>query len=252
MNVIKSEIFKMIRKKEVYLFLVLVLSCSALFAVLMGKDSTSMQIQGLDKMGGEFFSVFLYVFLFELFLVPIIFAVVVVRTWASDFSNGTIAYDITLSNNRTVVFIGKVIISLGVCLVYTAILIGSAILFYRVLAASGKYYTSDLMYLVDDSYWKFLITSLLVVLFICAITTFFSMSENPTLSIILTIGLLMLFRLLEKVESIKQWIPTHLLNASNSLEATTEDFWIGVIVIVAISGGLYAVSYKIFKKKNIK
>ena len=251
MNILKSEFFKMLHKKETYLFAVLILGCSVFFSILIGTNNTSMQIQGLDMMGGGLFTVFFYTFLFELFLFPIIISTIVIRIWASDFSNGTIAYDITITNNRTIVFLGKVVVSLVACLIYTLILIGLGFLSYKIFAVSGKYYTSDLLYLVNDTYWKFLITSLLVVIFICSLSTLFSMSENSTLSMVLTIGLLMVSRLLEKVKNIKEYMPTYLLNCSNTLTSSNQDFWIGVIVIIAISGGLYVLSYKIFKKNNI-
>lgn len=251
MNIFKSEVYKLFRKKEVFLFAFIAFACPVLLSVLMGSNSNSMSIQGMEHMGGGFFSLFVYSLLFDLFLIPVIFSTIVVRCWASDFNNGTIAYDITITNSRKKVFIGRVLVCLLVCILYTIMIIVTAILSYKFLGATSEYYTENIMYLVEEKYVHFIITTFLVVLFTCSLSTLFSMSEKPAASTLITIGLFIASRLLEKINPIKEWLPTYLLSASNSLEMNQFDFIKDIIIIVVISGCAYVLSFYIFKRKNI-
>lgn len=60
MNILKSEVFKMFHKKEIYIFTFLLIGCAILFSYLMGTNSNILEIQGLNELGGGFFAVFVY------------------------------------------------------------------------------------------------------------------------------------------------------------------------------------------------
>ena len=253
MRVLKFEIFKMIHKKEIFIFLFFIIGCSALFASLLGSDSDIMIISGLERMGGMFFSVFVYNFVSELFLIQIIIAVTVAGIWASELNNGTIAYVLTMAKSRKQIFLIKSGLSVTYSILYIALLFTSCWLFYLLIGRNGKYYTDNFMSLIEGRLGSYFIIILLMIVFTCSLVTLISMLESQMKALFYYMILLILMRILEQVKAIKEFIPSYLFSGNHVYAGDWDSSKLlrSIIIIFIWSGVFYAISYIIFKKKNI-
>jgi hypothetical protein len=253
MRVLKSELFKMTHKKDIYIICLCLIGFAILFSYMMGSNSDTMIITGLDKMGAMFFSVFLYNYTSGLFLFQIITAVTVTGIWAAEFSNGTIATTITKAKSRRQVFIQKSLVALTYSIIYLIILFVAGWIFYSTIGSTSQYYTTDFMFNMKGDLIGLMITMLLSVLFCNAAVTLFSMMESQIKALLLYLVTLIVMKVLERVEAIRSFVPTYLTgsNLAFSNEWNTALMVKSIVIILIWSGLLYAASLIIFKKKNI-
>lgn len=251
---IRYELFKTVHRSEIYIFGGILLLLSSVFAYLIGTDSNVLILSGTEKMGGMLFYIIVYSMLTSLLLFPITIISITAGLWANEFESGTMAYSIAWMSSRKYIFTIKYLETIALILVYNIFLILCSVLSFIYFGQKGQMYSIELLYGVKDQVIKFILVAIMNSFFLSALSTLCCMIGNTSLAIIVSVATIIIFRIFEQVDCIKEVIPTYVINPANVLKDTfkSNDLYDCIIYTVLISGGIYALAYYVFKRKNIK
>ncbi|WP_029688874.1 ABC transporter permease [Thermoanaerobacter sp. A7A] len=224
------EMYKLLKRKDVFWSLLISFSVPLLLGLLILTGSEIVQI------GGEKFSAFQYAammfeFLKFLFFFYFIFIIFAASTFSGELEKGNINLLLIRAKDRKEVIISKYIALITILLIFLVVITFSGIISYYIFLYNTKFATHEFL---GKDYLKFLYTitlSVFEIILIITITMLLSLFFNNYKTILLSIGTIILLKVLENVKEIKRFIPTYLANmdAWMSTAKTEHELFIKVI-----------------------
>jgi len=253
MRMIITELYKLFHRKEFYISIGILASFSLLFAILIGTDSNVMEISG-GGISGAMFTAFVVQFISGFLGMAIFVGITVASIWSGEISDGTIATMILKAKNRRELFLGKLLATYLSGIIYVASTIICSSLFYILIGRYGSKYNPNYFDVVENDYISFIYITLLFVLFSTSLITLLSMKFSQMKALLAMLGILILTKILEKVDSIKTILPTYITDVqrifTDSMDSKTILFT--TMIIVVYISILNLGSYTIFKRMDVK
>lgn len=253
MRILKTELYKLIHRREFYISLSFLTLFSLIFSVLLGTDSNVMELSGGGGVSASMFTVFIVQFISSFFGLVIINGVITANIWAGELLDGTISQLILKAKNRGALFINKVLVSYICGFIYFICIIVSSSIFYIAIGRYGEYYISNYFEITGEMYPIFIIITVLYMMFITSLMVFLSVNLSSMKALLTMIGIFILFKILERIDKIKEILPTYLSDAQHIFTDSWEnrDTIIAILLMIFYIVLLNFAAYTIFKKKDI-
>jgi len=202
------ELYKLSRRKDVLWSLIIGVLVPLLMAFLAYRGNKSLQ------MGGSFsafeYSITMFGFLKMLFFFYIVFIVFTSSIVSGEIEEGSLSFLIIRSERREKIILAKFFALLTLLIVFVVLVFLSGIGSYYAFFNSTKYATHEFL---GEPYLPFLyalILSTFELAFVIAFTMLISLFFNRYVTLLLSMGSIILMKVFENIEKIKRFIPTYI------------------------------------------
>lgn len=247
----RTEIFKLIHKKEFYIIYLCVFILIFLFAFLVGNDSSVIQAS-INSIGGGFFIVFISDFFSTVFIWQLLSIVFVTSIWSKEIFDYTIQQSIVIIGNRMTVYKSKLIIqSFVIGLLYLIMMLVSGLLF-EMVCKDAACYSNDFFNIIGDRLGIYLAINFFYILFFSNVVMLLSMKFESIKTLLISVVVLVAVRMLERVDVIKNYIPSYFGTSSYifSEDVSGEDLFIRLILLVVLTIVCILVGRWILKRRE--
>jgi len=248
------ELYKLFRRKDVFWSLLISVSLPLLFGLLAKVGSKMLTIEG--EFSATSYAIIILGLLKDLFLFYFIFIIFTSSIFAGELEKGNLSLLLIRSESRIKIFLSKVLALLTVLIVLIFSIILSGIISYYIFLYNTKFATKEFLGKVAPLYDPFLLIFeiALLIMIVILLSLFFNVYKTSLLSI----GLIIIMKVLERVDKIKAFIPTYLANTTvlSNIYKTKHELLIKVIknagflsIYIAI---VFILALNYFKKMEIK
>lgn len=224
------ELYKLFKRKDVFWSLLISIFVPLLFGLLAKTESDILTISG-EKFSAIQYAIMMFGFLKSLFLFYFMFIIFTSSTFAGELEKGNLSLLLVRSENRVKIMLSKVLALLTVLMVFIFFVILSGIISYYIFLYNIKFATNEFL---GKEYLRFLympLLSIFEIALLIMITMLLSLFFGVYKTNLLSIGLIILMKVLEKVDKIKVFIPTYLadINAWGNIYKTEHELLIKVM-----------------------
>lgn len=205
------ELYKFFRRKEVYWALLIGVIIPIFFGFLTKIGGNVTDLGGL-KFSALGYGISMFEFLKVLFFY-FVFIIFTSSTFAGELEKGSLSLLLVRSENRTKVILSKFFAVITVLAIFVILIIISGIISYYAFLYNTKFAINEFFARQVEGphlYGLFLSFFELVFIILCAL--FLSLYFTNYKTILFSVGLVILMKVLESVDKIKKFIPTHLAN----------------------------------------
>lgn len=251
------ELYKLSNRRDVFWSLLIAVSLPLLIGLLAKTGSKMLTIGG--KFPAMGYAIITLDFLRDMFFFYFIFIILTSSIFAGELEKGNLSLLLIRSESRVRILLSKVFALITVLIVFIFSIILSGIISYYVFLYNTKFATNEFLGKGVETallYTPFLLIFEIALLIM--ITALLSLFFNVYKTNLLSIGLVILMKVLEKVDKIKAFIPTYLANTEvlSTICKTEHKFLIkalhnsGILSIYIAIFLILALSY--FSKMEIK
>ncbi|MDP9749888.1 MULTISPECIES: ABC transporter permease [Thermoanaerobacter] len=231
------ELYKLFKRKDVFWSLLISIFVPLLFGLLAKTESDILTISG-EKFSAFQYAIMMFGFLKSLFLFYFMFIIFTSSTFAGELEKGNLSLLLVRSENRVKIMLSKVLALLTVLMVFIIFVVLSGIISYYIFLYNTKFATNEFL---GRQYLTFLympLLSIFEIILIIAVTMLLSLFFGIYKTNLLSIGLIILMKVLEKVDKIKGFIPTYLadINAWGNIYKTEYQLLIKVMQNIGFLG----------------
>ena len=205
------ELYKLSRRKDVLWSLIIGILVPLLMAFLAYKGSKSLQMAG-GTLSAFQYSILMFDFLKTLFFFYIVFIVFTSSIVSGEIEEGSLSFLIIRSERREKIILAKFLALLTLLIVFVVLVFLSGIGSYYAFFNSTKYATHEFLGKPYLPFLYVLILSTFELAFVIAFTMLISLFFNRYVTLLLSMGSIILMKVLENIEKIKRFLPTYISN----------------------------------------
>lgn len=211
------ELYKLLRRKDVFWSLLIAICVPLLFGLLAKTGSSMLTIRG-DKFSALEYAILILEFLRGLLFLYFIFIIFTSSSLAGELEKGNLSLLLIRSESRVKVIMAKLFALITILIFFIISISFSSIVNYYIFLYNTKFVTNEFL---RDGFLAILYDPFVLIFqvsLIIVITELLSLFFNNYQANLISMGLIILMKVLERVDKIKKFIPTYLWSIAEKTE----------------------------------